>query len=103
MPPVLTPAYRLVIRLEIDNLPGMFAEVAKAIAARGGSLGAIDLVEATPRKHVRDVTVDVPEDATVDRLTQGLTQLEGVVVPALAAPTVPPHPTFKRAIPATLA
>ena len=43
MPAVLSPAYRLVIRLEIDNRPGMFAEVARTIGARGASLGAIDL------------------------------------------------------------
>src|SRR5260370_34838237 len=79
MPPVLPPAYRLVIRLEIDNRPGMFAEVAKAIASRGGSLGAIDLVEATQQKHVRDVTVDVPDEATGERLTADLHGLAGVV------------------------
>ncbi|TMB78553.1 MAG: NAD-dependent malic enzyme, partial [Chloroflexi bacterium] len=55
---VLTPAYRLIFRLEIANRPGMFARVATTIGARGCSLGAIDLVEATPAIHVRDVTVD---------------------------------------------
>ena len=84
MPAVLTPAYRLVIRLEIDNLPGMFANVARTIAERGGSLGAIDLVEATPRKHVRDVTVDVPDEATGERLTEDLKQMQGVVVRAVS-------------------
>src|SRR5260221_4948836 len=79
MPAVLTPAYRLVIRLEIDNLPGMFANVARTIAERGGSLGAIDLVEATRMKHVRDVTVDVPDEATGEQLTADLQQVTGVV------------------------
>src|SRR5512143_3501944 len=55
---VLTPAYRLVFRLEIANRPGMFAQVATTVGQRGCSLGAIDLVEATPDVHVRDVTVD---------------------------------------------
>ncbi len=43
---VVTPAYRLVFRLEIANRPGMFARVATTIGARGCSLGAIDLVQA---------------------------------------------------------
>jgi len=91
MPPVLTPAYRLVIRLEIDNLPGMFANVARTIAERGGSLGAIDLVEATDRKHVRDVTVDVPDEATGERLTDDLKNVAGVVVRSVSDRTFLMH------------
>src|SRR5438270_3813298 len=91
MPPVLTPAYRLVIRLEIDNRPGMFAEVAKTIGERGGSLGAIDLVEATPSKHVRDVTVDVPDEATGERLAEDLRTLSGVVVRSISDRTFLMH------------
>src|SRR6195256_5634958 len=91
MPPVLSPAYRLVIRLEIDNRPGMFAEVARTIGARGGSLGAIDLVEATPTKHVRDVTVDVPDEATGEQLTGDLRALKGVVVRSVSDRTFLVH------------
>ena len=91
MPPVLTPAYRLVIRLEIDNRPGMFANVARTIAERGGSLGAIDLVEATDRKHVRDVTVDVPDEVTGERLSADLHALEGVVVRSVSDRTFLMH------------
>ena len=98
MPPVLTPAYRLVIRLEIENRPGMFAEVAKTIALRGGSLGAIDLVEATSTKHVRDVTVDVPDEATGERLTEDLKAMHGVVVRSVSDRTFLMHLGGKVAI-----
>jgi malate dehydrogenase (oxaloacetate-decarboxylating) len=91
LPPVLTPAYRLVIRLEIDNHPGMFAEVARTIGARGGSLGAIDLVEATPSKHVRDVTVDVPDEATGEQLAGDLQRITGVVVRSVSDRTFLMH------------
>ena len=77
---VISPAYRLVIRLEIDNSPGMFATVARAIADRGCSLGAIDLVDASPAKHVRDVTVDAPDEETGKVLSADLHQLPGIVV-----------------------
>jgi len=79
------------MRLEIDNRPGMFAEVARAIGARGGSLGAIDLVEATPSKHVRDVTVDVPDEATGVQLEADLQQLKGVVVRSVSDRTFLMH------------
>ena len=78
--PVITPAYRLVFRLEIANRPGMFARVATTVGARGCSLGAIDLVEATPKIHVRDVTVDCPDEATGQLLRADLQHLDGVSV-----------------------
>ena len=95
---MLTPAYRLVIRLEIENHPGMFASVARTIAERGGSLGAIDLVEATDRKHVRDVTVDVPDEATGERLADDLRALNGVVVRSVSDRTFLMHLGGKVAI-----
>ena len=98
VPSVPSPAYRLVIRLEIDNRPGMFAEVARTIGARGGSLGAIDLVEATPSKHVRDVTVDVPDEATGERLTEDLKAVIGVVVRSVSDRTFLMHLGGKVAI-----
>ena len=77
---VLTPAYRVVFRLEIANRPGMFAQVATTIGKRGCSLGAIDLVEATPDIHVRDVTVDAPDEKTGQQLAEDLQHLDGVTV-----------------------
>ena len=81
---VLTPAYRLVFRLEIANSPGMFARVASTIGARGCSLGAIDLVEATPDIHVRDVTVDCPDEKTGHALHDDLEHLEGIRVRSMS-------------------
>jgi malate dehydrogenase (oxaloacetate-decarboxylating) len=78
--PVITPAYRLVFRLEIANRPGMFARVATTIGERGCSLGAIDLVEATPQVHIRDVTVDCPDEATGQLLHGDLQHIDGVNV-----------------------
>ena len=91
IPPVLTPAYRLVFRLEILNRPGMFATVAQTIGEAGGSLGAIDLVQATPAVHVRDVTVDVSDEATGERLGQRLRKLDGVRVRAVSDRTFLMH------------
>jgi malate dehydrogenase (oxaloacetate-decarboxylating) len=78
--PVLTSAHRVVLRLAIDNRPGMFAEVARVIGEQGGSLGVIDLVEATPKVHVRDVTVDMPDEASASRLASALQGMDGIQV-----------------------
>jgi len=81
---VLSPAFRLVFRLEIANRPGMFARVATVIGERGCSLGAIDLVEATPAVHVRDVTVDCPDERTGELLQEDLRRVDGVRVRAVS-------------------
>jgi len=80
---VLSPSFRLVFRLEIANRPGMFAQVATVVGERGCSLGAIDLVEATPAVHLRDVTVDCPDERpydivrdAIDEMGLSLTRLE---------------------------
>ena len=77
---MLTSAYRVVLRLAVDNRPGMFANVARVIGEQGGSLGVIDLVEATPRVHVRDVTVDMPDEASAARLADALQGVDGIEV-----------------------
>src|SRR3989454_6627387 len=58
----------------------MFAHVATVIGERGCSLGAIDLVEATPAVHVRDVTVDCPDEAIGAQLQEDLRRIDGVRV-----------------------
>ena len=80
----MTPTHRLIFRLEISNRPGMFAHVARVIGEHGCSLGAIDLVEATPQIHVRDVTVDAPDEETGRKLAAALRALDGVNVRAVS-------------------
>ncbi len=86
------------MRLEIANRPGMFAEVARTIGARGCSLGAIDLVEATPAKHIRDVTVDAPDEETGEKLAADLRKLKGVAVRSVSDRTFLMHLGGKVAI-----
>ena len=47
------------LRVHLDDRPGAFADVARAIGDAGGGLGAIDLVRVEQGKKMRDVTVDV--------------------------------------------
>ena len=44
--------FRLTVRLELANKPGMFAKVAAILAEEGANLGAVDIVSATDRKSV---------------------------------------------------
>ncbi len=72
--------YRLTVRLELANKPGMFARVAAALAEEEANLGAVDLVSATADRMVRDVTFDVRDEAHGDRVLKRLGGIPQVTV-----------------------
>jgi malate dehydrogenase (oxaloacetate-decarboxylating) len=72
--------YRLTVRLELANKPGMFATVAAALADEGANLGALDLVSATAERMVRDVTFDVRDEAHGERVLAKLNGIPDVTV-----------------------
>jgi len=52
-----TASFSATLRVHLDDRPGAFADLARAIGDAGGLLGAIDLVRVERGKKVRDVTV----------------------------------------------
>ncbi|MBI4549540.1 MAG: NAD-dependent malic enzyme [Candidatus Omnitrophica bacterium] len=72
--------YRLTARLELDNKPGVFAQVAVALAQEGANLGAVDIVEVTKSKIVRDITFDVADEEDGERVVAGLKNVSSIRV-----------------------
>jgi malate dehydrogenase (oxaloacetate-decarboxylating) len=72
--------YRLTVRLELANKPGMFAHVAAVLAEEGANLGAVDLASATADRMVRDVTFDVRDEAHGERVLAKLNDIPDVTV-----------------------
>src|SRR6266513_3193144 len=72
--------YRLTIRLQLANKPGMFARVAAVLAEEGANLGAVDIVSATADCMVRDVTFDVQSEAHGEKVLARLGALPDVEV-----------------------
>ena len=72
--------YRLTVRLELANKPGMFAKVASTLANEGANLGAVDLVSATADHMIRDVTFDVRDEAHGERVLANLNGIPDVTV-----------------------
>jgi malate dehydrogenase (oxaloacetate-decarboxylating) len=72
--------YSLTIRVEIPHRPGMLGQVATAIGRAGGVIGAVDLVEVTADKLLRDITVDAADQDQWTAITAALESLEGVRV-----------------------
>lgn len=72
--------YRLTARLELKNVPGTFATVANLFAQEKVNLGAVDIVQATSEKIVRDITFDVRNEKHGQSIIQALGQLKNVRV-----------------------
>ncbi len=72
--------YRLTIRLELTNRVGVFARMATALAEQGASIGAVDIVSATPDKVTRDITFDVRNESQGQAVVGRLRELPDVRV-----------------------
>jgi malate dehydrogenase (oxaloacetate-decarboxylating) len=66
--------------VDLDDRPGAFAELARAIADAGGNLGAIDLVRVESGKKVRDITVDAGSADHLEQIVSAVHALAGVEV-----------------------
>lgn len=67
--------FRMTVRVEIANQPGSFARIANVLAEEGANLGAIDIVEASRKKIVRDVTFDAQSEAHAQQIIGRLRSL----------------------------
>jgi malate dehydrogenase (oxaloacetate-decarboxylating) len=72
--------YSITIRVEIDHKPGMLGQVAGAIGGAGGIIGAVDLVEVSDQKLLRDITVDAADQSHWDAIIAAIDELDGARV-----------------------
>ena len=72
--------YRLTVRLELANRPGMFARVATVLSEERVNLGAVDIVSAAADVMVRDVTFDVQTEEHGERVLERLNRMPEVRV-----------------------
>lgn len=73
-------SYSVTIRLEIRNIIGMLAKVLTSISDAGGEVGAIDIVNASPTKVVRDITVNARDEEHEGKIVDSLKGIDGVEV-----------------------
>ncbi len=73
-------SFSATIRVHLDDRPGTFAAVARAIGDQGASLGAIDLVRIAEGKKVRDVTIDAGSAEHIERIVEAVQAIPGVEV-----------------------
>jgi malate dehydrogenase (oxaloacetate-decarboxylating) len=73
-------SFSATLRVHLDDRPGAFADLARAIGDAGGLLGAIDLVRVERGKKVRDVTVLAGDADHIARIVGAVRDLSGVEV-----------------------
>jgi len=73
-------SFSATFRVHLQDRPGTFADLAKAIGDAGGSLDAIDLVRVEPGKKVRDVTVNATNAEHIQQIVEAVRAVDGVVI-----------------------
>ncbi len=78
----LTPSaqYRLNIRVEIDDSPGLLGKVTSAIGDAGGMVAAVDPVEVDSGGSLRDIVVDAAGPEHWDSILAAIDRLPGAKV-----------------------
>jgi malate dehydrogenase (oxaloacetate-decarboxylating) len=78
MRPTPTDGYSITIRLRLANNPGVLGLVTSTIGNAGGSIGAIDIVEAGFDSLVRDITIATGNDQHAQEIVESVKSLPGV-------------------------
>src|SRR3954470_18454731 len=73
-------SFSATLRVHLDDRPGAFAALARAIGDAGGNLGAIDLVRVESGKKVRDITVDAGSADHLEAIVTAARAIDGIEV-----------------------
>jgi malate dehydrogenase (oxaloacetate-decarboxylating) len=80
MAPPTSAQFSLTLRVRIDHRPGMLGRVATAIGEAGGTIGDIELVEASDEHTLRDITVDAGDEAHERGIVDAVRGVAGAAV-----------------------
>ena len=95
--------YAITMRLECPHQPGGIAKIAAAIAAEGGAIGAIDLVQIRGKQSLRDYSVECTSTDHANKIAAAVGRIEGVDVKAVSDNTFLMHLGGKLEIRSTVA
>ena len=73
-------SHSFTVRARLDDRPGSFADLARAIADAGGLLDAIDLVRVDAATKIRDISVFATDAEHADRIVAACGNVSGVEV-----------------------
>jgi malate dehydrogenase (oxaloacetate-decarboxylating) len=85
------PSYGLTLRLKLPNQTGMLAQVTHAIAAAGGNLEDVRLLERTRKCVIRELSVDAASNEHAEDIVMAVRQLTDIQVLSVADRTFQLH------------
>ena len=89
--PQVAISFTIVMRIEMPNTAGAFAQLANAIGDAGGVVAAVDMRSVTKATVVRDVTVNVSSDVIGNDVRRAVEAIEGVHVQSISDATFLAH------------
>ena len=89
--PQVAISFTIVMRIEMPNTAGAFAQLANAIGDAGGVVAAVDMRSVTKSAVVRDVTVNVSSDVIGNDVRRAVEAIEGVRVQSISDATFLAH------------
>ncbi len=83
--------HRVTLRLALDNSPGTLGRVTSTVEQHEGVVGSLDAVRAQRHQVVRDLTVEVRDEAHGEELAVALDAVEGVELLAITDDVIRAH------------
>jgi len=84
-------SYSILMRIELNNKPGMLGKVVSAIGKAGGNLGAVDIVGFRDSCIIRDIVVSTADHDMMQKILDVVKRIEGVNVIDIADRTFLAH------------
>ncbi len=84
-------SYSILIRMELNNKPGMLGRVVSAIGKAGGNLGAVDIVGFKGSCIIRDIVVSTADHDMMQKILDVVKRIDGVNVIDIADRTFLAH------------
>ena len=84
-------SYTITMRVEGPSKLGIIHDILGVIAAAGGSIGAIDVVDRDSKHWIRDFTVNCLDTEHEKRITRAVRSMEGIKVNAVSDETFRMH------------
>ncbi len=81
----------IIIRVNVPNKPGKLGEIASAIGAAGGNIGAIDTPEITSKAVTRDISIAVSNDQHGEQVVEAVRGVRGIKVVFVSNPIFVAH------------
>jgi malate dehydrogenase (oxaloacetate-decarboxylating) len=92
------PSYSLALQIELPNQAGTLAAVTQAIAAVGGSLGQISLIERNLKITRRELSVDASSEGHAEQIVAAVRAIPDITIEKISDRTFDLHRRGKIAI-----